>query len=203
MNKKVIAVIGVLILIVILFVFLNQKEEKKELTFSEGIKEINSLWEKNKVNSSYLINDSTELKFSSSDLESLKEDLIFFQDSLDSFKSTEETTALEDFVEIHLLLVDELDLALKVKEVQDKLSGKEINGDNLCENKSDLKFLGENTILLNDKMHSVNKLIYAFNEIHSGFEEKANLSSFIADESAFSETELENELVLGELERLC
>ncbi|MBU2475959.1 hypothetical protein KKG83_00650, partial [Candidatus Micrarchaeota archaeon] len=169
--------------------------------FSEGVKQINGLWEKNKVNSAYLSSSDSELKFSSSDLDALSDDLIEFKNSLNDLKKTEDVEALKDFTEIHLLLVDELDLALKLKEKNDSLG--EITGDNLCLNKTDLMFVGEKTIELNNKMAQVNELVYAFNELHSGFEEQANLASFIVDASNFSQTKLENELALQELERLC
>jgi len=52
-------------------------------------------------------------------------------------------------------------------------------------------------------MHTVNELVYAFNETHLGYEEEANLSSFLVDETNFSKTKAENEIVLGELERVC
>lgn len=202
MNAKAIGGIIVVLVVVIAvyFVFFSQNQEQ-ELTFSEGVKQINGLWEKNKVNSAYLSSSDSELKFSSSDLDALSDDLIEFKNSLNDLKKTEDVEALKDFTEIHLLLVDELDLALKLKEKNDSLG--EITGDNLCLNKTDLMFVGEKTIELNNKMAQVNELVYAFNELHSGFEEQANLASFIVDASNFSQTKLENELALQELERLC
>ncbi|MFH1695808.1 MAG: ATP-dependent metallopeptidase FtsH/Yme1/Tma family protein [Candidatus Micrarchaeota archaeon] len=202
MNAKAIGGIIVVLVVVIAvyFVFFSQNQEQ-ELTFSEGVKQINGLWEKNKVNSAYLSSSDSELKFSSSDLDALSDDLIEFKNSLNDLKKTEDVEALKDFTEIHLLLVDELKLALELKEKNDFLG--EITGDNLCLNKTDLMFVGEKTIELNNKMAQVNELVYAFNELHSGFEEQANLASFIVDASNFSQTKLENELALQELERLC
>ncbi|MBU2100994.1 hypothetical protein KKB11_07225, partial [Candidatus Micrarchaeota archaeon] len=198
------AIAGILVVLVVLvgvyFVFFSQNQEQ-ELTFSEGVKQINGLWEKNKVNSAYLSSSDSELKFSSSDLDALSDDLIEFKNSLNDLKKTEDVEALKDFTEIHLLLVDELKLALELKEKNDFLG--EITGDNLCLNKTDLMFVGKKTIELNNKMAQVNELVYAFNELHSGFEEQANLASFIVDASNFSQTKLENELALQELERLC
>ncbi|MFH1664353.1 MAG: hypothetical protein ABH986_06155 [archaeon] len=203
MNTKVIALIVAVVLVGVLWIVFGQGQEKKEITFSDGVKEINSLWEKNKVDSSFLVSSSAAISFSSSDLEALKNDLTAFQNSLNDFKQSDETETLKDFTEIHLILVDEMELALQLKEANDRLSAKEITGANLCSNKTDLQFVGTNTILLNEKMHSVNELIYAFNEVHPGLEEEANLASFIADETFFSQAKLENETVLSELERLC
>lgn len=202
MNSKLIAGIGIIIVLSAVYVlFFNQKTET--IVFSDGITEIDGLWEKNKVNSAFLLNNSIELEFSESDLKALNDDLISFQDSLAEMQQTKDVEALTDFTEIHLLLVDELSLVLKTKKVSDELNEKEINGSNLCLNKTELKLVGENTILLNEKIHKLNELIYAFDELHSGFQKQANLGSFIVDESGFSQTKLENETVLNELERLC
>jgi len=200
-NKNIIAVIAVVAVLAVLYFVFFQQAEKKELTFSDGFAQINSLWEKNNVNSSYLTGASAE--FSVSDLEALNDDLTAFQSSLSDYKETKDTKALEDFTQIHLMLVDELVLALEVKDLKDAVEAENISAVNLCANKSDLKDLGEKTLELNEKMRSVNTLIYAFNDAYSGFEEKANLGAFIADETGFSETEYANNVVLDELERLC
>ncbi len=202
MNSKIIAGIGVIIVLTAVYIlFFNQQTQS--MTFSDGIKEINGLWTKNKVNSAFLLNNSTEIEFSESNLEALNDDLSSFQNSLSKMTQTKDTEALTDFVEVHLLLVDELNLALKTKIISDKLNSKTITGSNLCSNKTELKLIGENTIKLNEKLMKTNELIFAFNEVHLGFEEKANLNSFIADTTDFSETKLENETVLAELERVC
>jgi len=190
--------------LLLVFSFMGCPEQKKEeKTFSDGLTEINVLWEKNNVDSSYLVSNNSSIEFSVSDLEALNTDLINYQESLDDFKQDEEVQALKDFTEIHLLLVDELVLALEVKEVNDGMASEEINGDNLCSFKQDLKFVAENTIELNEKMKKVNDLVYAFNEVHPGLVEEANLTGFIADTTSFSQTELDFEIVLEELERLC
>ncbi len=201
-NNTIIAGAAVIIILAAVYFVFFQQGEKEDLTFSDGVKQINSLWEKNGVDSSYLTGNSSA-EFSVSDLEALNDDLTLFQESLSDYKETKDTGALEDFTEIHLMLVDELVLALEVKNTKDALEAENISEVNLCANKTDLKSLGEKTIELNEKMRLVNKLIYAFNELHSGFEEKANLGAFIADETGFSETEYLNEVVLEELERLC
>ncbi|PIN98476.1 MAG: hypothetical protein COT90_04150 [Candidatus Diapherotrites archaeon CG10_big_fil_rev_8_21_14_0_10_31_34] len=202
MNSKIL-IGAVIIVVVIAGAWFFTQGEKKEMTFSEGVNEINLLWEKNNVNPKFLVADSTEASFTASDLESLNNDLISFQDSLNKFNSTEETKALTDFVQIHFLLVDELVLALETKNASDRLELTEITGDNLCNNKTDLKLVGENTIKLNEKMSSVNELVYAFNEVHPNLEETANLSSFIVSTADFSRIELENTVMLNELERVC
>jgi len=199
MNSKIIAGIGILVVLIAVYFIFFSEQKQSSISFSEGVTEINSLWQKNNVNSSYLLG-TTELSFSASDLESLDSDLREFRDSLDN---TTETESLKDFTEIHLMLVDELVLALELKETNDKLKSKTITGDNLCENKTDLLFVAQKTIELNEKMLSVNELVYAFNEMHSGLEEEANLTSFIADDSGFSQTKLENEIVIDELESAC
>ena len=201
MDKKIIAGIGVLLVIVIVyFVFFSQP---KQLTFSEGIKEINGLWVKNNVDSSYLISSDSSIKFSVSDLEALDADLLGFQESLAELEQTKDAEALNDFVEIHLLLVDELVLALEVKEKNDALKSAGVTSSNMCSYKDDLKFVGENTILLNEKMSNVNDLVNAFDEVHPGFKEQANLTAFIVDDSGFAQIKLENENALDELERVC
>ncbi len=203
MDSKVFAGLIVLIVLAGFYLVFFSEQKKETISFSDGVNEINALWQKNNVNPDYLINDSQEIKFSSGDLEGLYDDLTVYQSSLDEMQETKDIEALKDLIEIHLLLADELNLALKIKEKKDLLESKNINGSSLCENKTDLEFIGKNTLLLNQKMHSVNELIYAFNELHSGFEEKANLVSFLADETSFSSTELENQTVLNELERIC
>ena len=187
--------------LLLVFSFMGCPEQKKEKTFSQGITEINSLWEKNNVNPNFLVNDSVE-DFSSSDLETLNDDLLSFQSSLDGFEGNE-VEALNDFTEIHLLLTAALNSALELKTANNELKGKEITGDNLCSNKTLLNSVGEKTVLLNEKMQEINELVYAFNEVHPGFQEQANLSSFLAEDLGFSRSELENQIALSELERLC
>jgi hypothetical protein len=198
MNNKIFIVLGVAVLLVAVYLIFFQQ---KTTSFSDGVKEINSLWEKNNVNPSYLVSGS--IAFSSSDLDALNDDLIAFQNSLNELKQTEETEALKDFTEIHLALVEELDLALKIKEKNDLLKTKSITGENMCANKEDLQFVGEKTIALNEKISFVNELIYAFNELHPGLEEKANLTAFLVDSSGFSQAKFDNEIALSELKRLC
>lgn len=202
-SKYLIGAVIVIAVIAVAWILFFQGQESKEISFSDGVKEINLLWEKNNVNPVFLVSNSAETGFTFSDLESLNDDLIEFQDSLNNFELNEETDALIDFVEIHLLLVDELVLALETKNAKDRLESEEITGNNLCQNKSDLMIVAENTIELNQKMSSVNELVYAFNEVHPNLEEKANLSSFIVSTTDFSRIESENTAMLNELERVC
>ncbi len=202
MNSKLIAVIAVIIVVIAVY-FLFFSGQEKQLSFGDGTKEINSLWEKNEVNPAYVIDDSV-IAFSESNLESLDNDLLLFQSSLNESNETKDISALKDFTEIHLLLVDELLLAVQLKQVKARIeSSGGITADNLCSKKDDLTFLGEKTIELNNKMHKINELVYAFNEIHPGFEEQANLAGFIANENSFSETELENTILVNEIQRVC
>ena len=201
MDNKILGGIIIIIFVTVFLVFFSQESEKKELTFSEGIKGINLLWEKNKVNSAYLTSNDSELKFSSSDLDALSDDLIEFQNSLNDLDKTEDVEALKDFTKTNILMVEELQTALQLKNTKDNLE--EVTGEDICTYKNELTLMGENTIKLNEKISSVNESINFFNENHSNFIEEANLTFLIVDETEFSKIKLENETTINELKEAC
>jgi len=197
-DNRLLVAVAVIVIIVVLFVFFG--EQKKQISFSEGINKVNGLWVESGFTSGSL-NELSQSQISLEQLNVLNGELILFQDSLSGYKQSQSVEALKDYVEIHLYVVEELKLALKIKNTKHELET--ASEDDICFHYNELNALGENTILLNQQMKTVNEAIYFFSEEHPDFLDESNFESLLVDASDFDSIIAENHAVLEQLREAC
>lgn len=196
-DNRVLAGAFVVVLVVVLFVFIGQREK---ISFSDGVLQVNDLWGKNGFEQSS-VSDSDQEEISLEQLNALNDDLLLFEGSLSGFEQDGDVEALRDFVEVQLYLVEELKLALEIRDSKSELE--QATGDDVCFYYDELKALAENTILLNQQMKIVNETIYSFSEEHPDFISQSNLESLLVVETDFDSIIAENQEILGQLKEAC
>jgi hypothetical protein len=196
-NNRIL--IGVVVIaVIVLFVFFGW--QKEQISFSDGVDKINALWSKNGLAGSS-IDELSQKNTSLGKLDVLNNQLLLFQSSLKDYEQSDEVKALNDFTEIQLYVVEELKLALKIKQAKNELDS--VSEGDFCLYFGQLNSLGENTILLNQQMKTVNEAIYSFSEDHSVFVGESNLESFLVNESDFNLIITENQAALENLKKAC
>ncbi|MBU1120896.1 MAG: hypothetical protein ABIE23_02265 [archaeon] len=136
MNKSMMiaGIVVIAVIAVAIYLFLPKEGVEKELSFGEGLNEINSIWSKNNISPGSLKYEADLDKIDASSLNSLKDDLISFKSSLSSFSQTNEVQALDNLIEVELDLIDASVSRKKVSSGMAFLDSIEYDADKMCEN---------------------------------------------------------------------
>lgn len=201
-NSMIIAGIVVIAIIAVAVYLLFSMETGRELSFKDGLNEVNSLWEKNEVEPLNVLDEEKINLLSEEKLESLYNDLKDYKENLKQFNQTQDVKALNSYIDIQLLLVEELRMAKEIKEDSLKLSGLETDAE-VCANLSEITSLSNKTTELNNKMLSINNEINSFIDSYPEQAEESLIINFLANETTINDTKEYNESFLNDLKEAC
>tara|TARA_Y100000310_G_C20643674_1_gene795381 strand:+ start:1413 stop:2003 length:591 start_codon:yes stop_codon:yes gene_type:complete len=191
-------VIAVILLAGIYFIFFQS--QPTQVNFDQGKNRIDAFWDSESLDP-YSLTEQDKATVSLSSLSNVERNLESYKTILESETRTQDTAALIDLIDIHLALIEEIELR------QEMLSLAEVVGkygvDEICDNLNDYVTLNSRFGDLEDKVVSKNINLASFLTTYTGKDPSGEILLLSEDQSSLRDRVSESNEGLSNLQELC